>query len=216
MRSRTHTTQTTTMTGANEPKPRGLGSTLYLLSSYLSAHFQHSCCSCRRPSSLLLHHLRPRHRPKCYFHRHFTRLRRHGGSRHLPRPPYSLLRHNIDPDPDFYMDLDLVVDAPNAALSLDLFLPLLRGHLYLDPELVLASQEDPPIYLPSQLLPLLLLPSLSPSLCLQQPRLPPPIRPMDIYLPPFSDDSIRIWRAAHIPSSSSDCQISNVTDRYPY
>ena len=63
---------------------------------------------------------------------------------HLPlRSPCSLLRHNLYPDPDLDPDLDIVVDAPEAAVPLDLFLPLLQRDLNLDPDLLLALQDDP-------------------------------------------------------------------------
>ena len=52
--------------------------------------------------------------------------------------PRSLLRRNIDPDPDLDPELDLVTDSPEAAVPLDLFLLLLQGYLDLDPDLVLA------------------------------------------------------------------------------
>ena len=55
------------------------------------------------------------------------------------RSPRSLLRRNHDTKPDLYPDLDLVVDAPKAALPLDLFLPLLWVGINLGPDLVLAS-----------------------------------------------------------------------------
>ena len=73
--------------------------------------------------------------------------------------PRSLLQRNIDPDPDLDPDLDIFINALKAAVPLDLFLLLLWGCLELDPDLVLASQEYPPIHLPS----LLLTPLLSPS-----------------------------------------------------
>ena len=57
--------------------------------------------------------------------------------------PHSLLRRNINHNPDLDPDLDLVVNAPEAALPLDLFLPLLWGDLNLYPDLVLALQEYP-------------------------------------------------------------------------
>ena len=57
------------------------------------------------------------------------------------RSPCKLLQCNIDPDPDLNPDFNLVVDAPKAAVPLDVFLPLLRRGLDLDPDLVLALQE---------------------------------------------------------------------------
>ena len=102
----------------------------------------------------------------------------------LPTPdlrlhsPCSLLRRNLNPDPDLDPNFDLVVDAPEAAVPLDLFLPLIHGDLDLDPDIFLASQEAPPIPLPSSLSPPLLLPS--PSLRLRQPQPPPPIRPVNL------------------------------------
>ena len=62
-------------------------------------------------------------------------------------------------DPDLNPDLDLVANAPEAGVPLELFLSLLWGDLDLNPDLVLASQEDPPIPLTS----LLSLSSMSPS-----------------------------------------------------
>ena len=48
--------------------------------------------------------------------------------RDLPlRSPHSLLLLDLDPDPDLDLDLNLVVDAPEAAVPLDLFLLLIRG-----------------------------------------------------------------------------------------
>ena len=64
------------------------------------------------------------------------------------RTPRSLLQRNLDPNTDLDPDLDLVVDAPEAAGPLDLFLLLLRGDLDLNPDLVLALQEYPPVLLP--------------------------------------------------------------------
>ena len=78
-------------------------------------------------------------------------------SRPLPPPdlplcsPCSLLQFNLNPDPDLDLDLDLVIDAPELAVPLDLFLPLLREDLDLDPDLVLVSQEDAPVPLLSLL-----------------------------------------------------------------
>ena len=66
----------------------------------------------------------------------------------LLHSPRSLLRRDLDPDPDLNPHLDLVVDAPEAAVPVDLLLPLILGDLNLDPDLVLASHEDPPILLP--------------------------------------------------------------------
>ena len=53
--------------------------------------------------------------------------------------PCSLNQRNLDPNPDLNPDLDHVTDAPETAVPLDLFLQLLRGGIYLDPDLVLVS-----------------------------------------------------------------------------
>ena len=53
------------------------------------------------------------------------------------RSPHSLLRRYLNPDPDLDPDLNLVVDAHEAAVPLDLFLLLPQGDLGLDPDLVL-------------------------------------------------------------------------------
>ena len=59
--------------------------------------------------------------------------------------PRSLLRRDIDPNPDLDPDLDLVVKPTNEAAPLDLFLTLPRVDINFDPDLFLASQEDSPI-----------------------------------------------------------------------
>ena len=45
------------------------------------------------------------------------------------RSPRSLLRRDIDPVIDLDPDLDLIVNDPEAAVPLDLFLPLLQGEI---------------------------------------------------------------------------------------
>ena len=60
------------------------------------------------------------------------------------RSPRSLLRRDPDPNPDLEPDLDLFINATEASVPLDLLLPLLWGYLDLNPDLVLASQEDTP------------------------------------------------------------------------
>ena len=62
--------------------------------------------------------------------------------------PQSLLRRNLDLNSDLNPELNLFVNGPDAAVPLDLFLPLLWGDLDLNPDLFLAFQEDPPIPLP--------------------------------------------------------------------
>ena len=129
------------------------------------------------------------------------------------RSLHSLLQNNLDSDLD--LDLDLVVYAPKSEVPLDLFLVLLQGDLKLDPDLVLVSQENPTIPLPSSLSP----PPLSPQpfslMRLQQPRPPLPIHPDDFYLPLVSADSVHTKRTACPPSSSADCLILYVTDSSP-
>ena len=70
----------------------------------------------------------------------------------------SLLQRNLYPDPHSDPYLDLVVDAPKAEVPLYLFLPMIRGGLGLNNDLVLASKDYPPIPLPSSSSPLLLSP----------------------------------------------------------
>ena len=65
------------------------------------------------------------------------------------RSPLSLLQRDLVPIPDLNPDLYLIVDTPEGAATLDLFIPLLWGDLDLDPDLVLTSQEDHPIPLTS-------------------------------------------------------------------
>ena len=66
--------------------------------------------------------------------------------RPLPPPdlplcsPHRLLQCNIDPEPDLKLYLNLVVESPEVAVLLDLFLLLLWGYLELSPDLVLALQ----------------------------------------------------------------------------
>ena len=92
----------------------------------------------------------------------------------------SHLQRDLDPDPDLNPNLDLVVDTPEVAVPLYLFLPLLQGDLSLDPDLVLVLQEYPPTpFLSLPLHPtLLLLPLL--LLHLRQPWPLPPIRPVNL------------------------------------
>ena len=52
--------------------------------------------------------------------------------------PLSLLWRDLDTNHDLDPDLNIVVDAPKAAVPMDLFLPLLQGDLDLDPDLVFA------------------------------------------------------------------------------
>ena len=54
------------------------------------------------------------------------------------RSPRSLLQRNLDTEPYLDPELDLVIDAPEAAVLLNLFLPLLQCYLDLDPDLFLA------------------------------------------------------------------------------
>ena len=72
------------------------------------------------------------------------------------RSPHILLRRDPNLDPELDPDLDLVLDGPEAAVPLDLFLMLPLGDLDLDPDLVLdldlniflnIDPPPPPIFL---------------------------------------------------------------------
>ena len=88
--------------------------------------------------------------------------------------PPSLLQHDLVPNPDLDLNLDLVTDALKSAVHLDLFLTLIWG----DCILVKSLREDPLIPPQSFLLPPLL--SLSTYLSLQQPQTPPSTSLVDL------------------------------------
>ena len=68
---------------------------------------------------------------------------------YLPlRSPRSLQQSNLNPNHDLDQYLNIIVNAPEASVPLDLFLSLLWGYIDLDLDLFLAPQEDTPILLP--------------------------------------------------------------------